>query len=324
MKRPLLELQVMWYTSFILILPLTSPPSCYRSSPSSLTSFFNLSSPISSPFLSRLSHSVSLYRSIAPSLPFSAALAFLPSYISGQTSSIPQSRLHVVNWLSWLHSSLCSSPSLPLYLPTRLIITSSTVELMAQFRKGEKKKEPCSPFIRSRIKHYTRDRTHMQHTCIYVHACMHTQREKGGHTESSWERAWWERTGRVRESCKYKPRKTPVVWFGQSRRRNALGCSVMQAPSNYLQPYQEEQRLEGDHRATYWARIKPDKYISVMITNTEPYTLRWLAINLDHCLFFRAITFAAKTLSVLDGSRDAWSDYPGFLCALTSFIQTHT
>lgn len=35
---------------------------------------------------------------------------------------------------------LLLSVSPPLYLPTRLIITSSTVELMAQFRKGKKRR----------------------------------------------------------------------------------------------------------------------------------------------------------------------------------------
>lgn len=171
----------------------------------------------------------------------------------------PQSCLCFVNQLSWLHSSLSFSPSL--YLPTRLVITSSTVELMAQFREGKKKKkkeESCSPFIRNGIKRHTRDRlllscicaVHM-HTCgrmhanthMYsMHACMHAEWAAEVRREQlKWKESTMRREGGVRESSKYKPRKTPVVWFSQSsRRRNALGCSVMHAPSNYLQPYQEE------------------------------------------------------------------------------------
>lgn len=124
----------------------------------------------------------------------------------------PQSCLCFVNQLSWLHSSLSFSPSL--YLPTRLVITSSTVELMAQFREGKKKKkkeESCSPFIRNGIKRHTRDRlllscicaVHM-HTCgrmhanthMYsMHACTQSERQRCG--ESSWneKRARWDGKG---------------------------------------------------------------------------------------------------------------------------------
>lgn len=71
LQGPLLESQVMRYSSFILIPSLTSPsPSCYTSSLFSTTSFFNLSRPISSPYRSGLSHFVSMYHSIAQPLPF--------------------------------------------------------------------------------------------------------------------------------------------------------------------------------------------------------------------------------------------------------------
>lgn len=47
--------------------------------------------------------------------------------------------------------------------------------------------------------------------------------------------------GELGESSKHKPRKTPVVLFSRrGRGRDALGCSVMHALSNYLQPYQEQ------------------------------------------------------------------------------------
>lgn len=99
---------------------------------------FWLSSPISSPHLSRLSHFVSLYRSIN-ALFFSPLLSFPLSFLDKPSS--PQSCLCFVNSLSRLHffSTLHLSPS-P-YLPTRLVITSSTEELMAHFRKGRGKKE---------------------------------------------------------------------------------------------------------------------------------------------------------------------------------------
>ena len=187
-KRPLLELQVMWYTSFVAIPSLTSPPPIHPpalfrcpSSPSFATSFFNLSSPISSPSLSGLSHSVSLYCSIAPSLPFSPALAILTSYYfwtnverSLSSASTPLTSFHD------LIPCLLLSYSPPLYLPRRLIITSSTVELMAQFRKEKKKEEPCSPFIRSRIKRRHRRQT-FPLSCIcavhmHISARMHTGR----------------------------------------------------------------------------------------------------------------------------------------------------
>lgn len=173
-KRPLLELQVMWYTSFVPIPSLTSPPPPSRcpSSPSSATSFFNLSSPISSPSLSRLSHSVSLYCSIAPSLPFSPALAILTSYYfwTNVERSLNSASAPLTSFCD-LIPRLLLSISPPLYLPRRLIITSSTVELIAQFRKGRKKKEePCSPFIRSGNQTLHRRQTslflaYVQYTC---------------------------------------------------------------------------------------------------------------------------------------------------------------
>lgn len=139
-KRPWLGV---WYTSFIPIPSLTSPPSCYPSSSSPTTSFFQpvfpylLSLPLT---LVTLCIFVSLYRSIialfSSSCPCSCYLSL--SYF---WAHILQSCLHVVNWLSWLHSSLAPLHFSPLYLPTRLIITSGAVELMAQFRKGKKKKK---------------------------------------------------------------------------------------------------------------------------------------------------------------------------------------
>lgn len=60
-----------------------------------------------------------------------------------------------------------------------------------------------------------------------------------------------------------------------------------------------------------------------MITNTEPYTML-ISDKPQPLLIFQSNYIAEKGLSVLDGSRDAYSDYLGFLCALTSFIQTHT
>lgn len=112
---------------------------------------------------------------------------------------------------------------------------------------------------------------------MQISARMHAGRVSARYMSSAGEserESTTRREGRVRESWKCKPRKTPVVWFSQrgTRRRNALGGSVMQAPSNYLQPYQEELGWREISAASYWAQIKPDKYISVMITNAEPYT----------------------------------------------------
>lgn len=82
------------------------------------------------------------------------------------------------------------------------------------------------------------------------------------------------RKGEVRASCKHAPRKAPVVWFGRSKRgRDALGCVVMQAPGNYLQPYREALGYTELSLQKHQAQIKPDKYISVIITKTELYTM---------------------------------------------------
>lgn len=86
-----------------------------------------------------------------------------------------------------------------------------------------------------------------------------------------WRDTWM---GELGESSKHKPRKTPVVLFSRrGRGRDALGCSVMHVLSNYLQPYQEEARLASCRSAQRYAviKIRLDKYISVMITSTDPY-----------------------------------------------------
>lgn len=88
--------------------------------------------------------------------------------------------------------------------------------------------------------------------------------------------AMWRDTGmgELGESSKHKPRKTPVVLFSRrGRGRDALGCSVMHVLSNYLQPYQVEAQLASCRSAQRYAviKIRLDKYISVMITSTDPY-----------------------------------------------------
>lgn len=91
-------------------------------------------------------------------------------------SLLPSPSLSIcfVNQPSWLYSSLSV-----LTLPTRLVVTSGTVELVAHFGKGEKE-ESCSPIIRSRIKSCTSDRhffsfhvgLHVQTHTYSNHACL--------------------------------------------------------------------------------------------------------------------------------------------------------
>lgn len=59
-----------------------------------------------------------------------------------------------------------------------------------------------------------------------------------------------------------------------------------------------------------------------MTTNAEPYTTL-IGNKAQPLLIFQSNYIATKGFSVLDSSCDAWSDYLGFLCALTSFVQTH-
>lgn len=83
----------------------------------------------------------------------------------------------------------------------------------------------------------------------------------------------WEGRGKS-EIPANAPRKAPVVWFGgRKRRRDALGCVVMQAPGNYLQPYREALGYREPSLQKHQAQIKPDKCISVIITKTELYTM---------------------------------------------------
>lgn len=172
----------------------------------------------------------------------------------------------------------------------------------------------------------------MQYTCTCVclhahvlHDCIHEEwAAEAWRKQLKWKECTMRWGGRVRESSKYKTRKTPVVWFSRSssRRRNALGCSVVHAPSNYPSTLSGGARLVGDQRATCCFQIKLDTYISVMITNMEPYTTL-ISNKPQPLLIFQSNCIVTKGFSVLDGSCDAWSDYLGFLCSLTSFIQTH-
>lgn len=100
--------------------------------------------------------------------PFFCSYTILSPFIFPSLSSV------LLALLTSVHDFIPSSPP---YLPTRLVITSSTVELMAQFRKRQKE-ETRSPFIRSIIQFSTRDKllyscvSYMQYTFIYVYACM--------------------------------------------------------------------------------------------------------------------------------------------------------
>lgn len=140
-----------------------------------------------------------LYHFIAPSLPFSFPLTILPFFLFLDKHIFPQSCLCFVNQLSWLHSSLSFSPSL--YLPTRLVITSSTVELMAQFRKGKNRRNHVLLLLETES-NATQETLLL--SCIYaVHmhicGCMHanTQSERQRYGESSWneKRAQWDAKG---------------------------------------------------------------------------------------------------------------------------------
>lgn len=108
------------------------------------------------------------------SFPFFFFFLFLDRHI------FPQSCLCFVNQLSWLHSSLSFSPSL--YLPTRLVITSSTVELMAQFREGKKRRRRRNHvlLLLETESNATQETdsfflAYVQCTCTHVDACMQTR-----------------------------------------------------------------------------------------------------------------------------------------------------
>lgn len=85
-----------------------------------------------------------------------------------------------------------------------------------------------------------------------------------------------------------------------------LAAQSRRPPRNYLQPYQEEQGAGNREISQRHTELKSssDKYISVMITNTEPYTTP-ISDKPQPLLILQSNYIAEKGLSVLDGSCDA-------------------